>query len=72
MAGLRSPAGTRVGRIRLGAFLQQQDHKDREIHGAAGESIWTIRNRDQIIAREMGWTQLLEANDWTRGSRRLA
>jgi len=23
-------------------------------------------NRDQIIAREMGWTQLLDGRDWTQ------
>jgi len=40
-------------------FLQQQDHKT-EKYMELLERYLDDPNRDQIIAREMGWTQLLE------------
>src|SRR5437868_10684025 len=46
-------------------FLQQQDHKT-EKYMELLEKYLDDPNRDQIIAREMGWTQLLEGNDWTQ------
>src|SRR5216110_2081305 len=48
-------------------FLQQQDHKT-EKYMELLEKYLDDPNRDQIIAREMGWTQLLEGHDWTRKS----
>ncbi len=44
-------------------FLQQQDHKT-EKYMELLEKYLDDPQRDQIIAREMGWTQLLSANDW--------
>lgn len=46
-------------------FLQQQDHKT-ERYMELLEKYLDDPNRDQIIAREMGWTQLIEGNDWTQ------
>ena len=46
-------------------FLQQQDHK-KEKYMELLEKYLDDPNRDQIIAREMGWTQLLEGKDWTQ------
>ena len=46
-------------------FLQQQDHKT-EKYMELLEKYLDDPNRDQIIAREMGWTQLLEGKDWTQ------
>src|SRR4029078_17508 len=46
-------------------FLQQQDHKT-EKYMELLEKYLDDPNRDQIIAREMGWTQLLEGRDWTQ------
>ncbi len=46
-------------------FLQQQDHKT-EKYMELLEKYLDDPNRDQIIAREMGWTQLIEGNDWTQ------
>ena len=45
-------------------FLQQQDHKT-EKYMELLEQYLDDPQRDQIIAREMGWTQLLDANDWS-------
>ncbi len=45
-------------------FLQQQDHKT-EKYMELLEKYLDHPQRDQIIAREMGWTQLLNGNDWT-------
>src|SRR5712692_8727537 len=45
-------------------FLQQQDHKT-EKYMELLEKYLDDPQRDQIIAREMGWTQLLSANDWS-------
>jgi len=45
-------------------FLQQQDHKT-EKYMQLLEQYLDDPQRDQIIAREMGWTQLLDANDWS-------
>lgn len=45
-------------------FLQQQDHKT-EKYMELLEKYLDDPNRDQIIAREMGWTQLLDGKDWT-------
>src|SRR5438034_9632785 len=45
-------------------FLQQQDHKT-EKYMELLEKYLDDPQRDQIIAREMGWTQLLNANDWS-------
>ena len=55
-------------------FLQQQDHKT-EKYMELLEKYLDHPQRDQIIAREMGWTQLLErratgATKWTRCSRK--
>jgi hypothetical protein len=46
-------------------FLQQQDHKTEKYMDLL-EKYLDDPNRDQIIAREMGWTQLLEGKDWTQ------
>ena len=45
-------------------FLQQQDHKT-ERYMELLEKYLDDPQRDQIIAQEMGWTQLLEAKDWS-------
>ena len=45
-------------------FLQQQDHKT-EKYMELLEKYLDDPQRDQIIAREMGWTQLLNENDWS-------
>src|ERR1043166_986847 len=45
-------------------FLQQQDHKT-EKYMELLERYLDDPQRDQIIAREMGWTQLSNGNDWT-------
>ena len=45
-------------------FLQQQDHKT-EKYMELLEKYLDHPQRDQIIAREMGWTQLLSSEDWT-------
>lgn len=45
-------------------FLQQQDHKT-EKYMELLEKYLDDPQRDQIIAQEMGWTQLLEAKDWS-------
>src|SRR5438270_7752868 len=44
-------------------FLQQQDHKT-EQYMQLLEKYLDDPQRDQIIAREMGWTQLLDSKDW--------
>lgn len=45
-------------------FLQQQDHKT-EKYMELLEKYLDDPQRDQIIAREMGWTQLVSGNDWS-------
>src|SRR6266699_1377315 len=45
-------------------FLQQQDHKT-EKYMQLLETYLDEPQRDEIIAREMGWTQLLDAKDWS-------
>ena len=45
-------------------FLRQQDHKT-EKYMQLLETYLDDPKRDEIIAREMGWTQLLEAKDWS-------
>jgi hypothetical protein len=45
-------------------FLQQQDHKT-EKYMELLERYLDDPQRDQIIAREMGWTQLLDSKDWS-------
>ncbi len=45
-------------------FLQQQDHKT-EKYMELLEKYLDHPQRDQIIAREMGWTQLLQSDDWS-------
>ena len=45
-------------------FLQQQDHKTEQCMQLL-EKYLDDPQRDQIIAREMGWTQLLDAKDWS-------
>jgi hypothetical protein len=45
-------------------FLQQQDGKT-EKYMQLLETYLDDPRRDEIIAREMGWTQLLDANDWS-------
>ncbi len=45
-------------------FLQQQDHKT-EKYMELLERYLDHPERDQIIAREMGWTQLLNGEEWT-------
>ncbi|MEY2505408.1 MAG: hypothetical protein QOG27_1688, partial [Verrucomicrobiota bacterium] len=47
-------------------FLQQQDHKT-EKYMELLEKYLDHPQRDQIIAREMGWTQLLneEGDSWS-------
>ncbi|HEV2095616.1 MAG TPA: hypothetical protein VGQ82_03855 [Chthoniobacterales bacterium] len=44
-------------------FLQQQDHKT-EKYMELLEKYLDHPERDQIIAREMGWTQLLKSDGW--------
>jgi hypothetical protein len=44
-------------------FLQQQDGKT-EKYMQLLETYLDDPDRDEIIAREMGWTQLLDAQDW--------
>src|ERR1043166_1148756 len=44
-------------------FLQQQDSKA-EKYMRLLEEYLDDPQRDEIIAREMGWTQLLDARDW--------
>lgn len=44
-------------------FLQQQDHKT-EKYMELLEKYLDDPQRDEIIAREMGWSQLLDARDW--------
>jgi hypothetical protein len=44
-------------------FLQQQEGKA-EKYMRLLEEYLDDPQRDEIIAREMGWTQLLDANDW--------
>ncbi len=45
-------------------FLQQQDHKT-EQYMELLEKYLDHPQRDQIIASEMGWTQLLNSDEWT-------
>src|SRR5881409_1140377 len=45
-------------------FLQQQDQKT-EKYMQLLETYLDDPQRDEIIAREMGWTQLLDAKDWS-------
>jgi hypothetical protein len=45
-------------------FLQQQDHKT-EKYMELLERYLDHPERDQIIAREMGWTQLINSDDWS-------
>lgn len=45
-------------------FLQQQDHKT-EKYMELLEKYLDDPHRDEIIAREMGWSQLLEGKDWS-------
>src|SRR6266566_4892511 len=45
-------------------FLQQQDHKT-EKYMELLEKYLDHPQRDQIIAQEMGWTQLLKGEDWS-------
>jgi hypothetical protein len=45
-------------------FLQQQDHKT-EKYMELLEKYLDHPQRDQIIAKEMGWTQLLNGDDWS-------
>ena len=45
-------------------FLQQQDHKT-EKYMELLEKYLDDPQRDQIIAREMGWTQLIDSKDWS-------
>lgn len=45
-------------------FLQQQDHKT-EKYMELLQRYLDHPQRDQIIAREMGWTQLLTSDDWS-------
>lgn len=45
-------------------FLQQQDHKT-EKYMELLEKYLDDPQRDQIIAREMGWTQLIDSKEWS-------
>src|SRR5207237_9243019 len=45
-------------------FLQEQDQKT-EKYMQLVETYLDDPKRDEIIGREMGWTQLLEAKDWS-------
>src|SRR3954447_3630077 len=45
-------------------FLQQQDHKT-EKYMELLEKYLDHPQRDQIIAREMGWTQLFDGENWS-------
>jgi hypothetical protein len=48
----------------LERFLQQQDGKT-EKYMQLLETYLDDPRRDEIIAREMGWTQLLDEKDWS-------
>src|SRR5919199_3752157 len=45
-------------------FLQQQDQRT-EKYMELLEKYLDHPQRDQIIAREMGWTQLVDGEDWS-------
>lgn len=64
MAGYE-PEGDRVwDEYQWERFLQQQDRKT-EKYMELLEKYLDDPQRDQIIAREMGWTQLLNGDNWT-------
>jgi len=64
MAGYE-PEGDRVwDEYQWERFLQQQDRKT-EKYMELLEKYLDDPQRDQIIAREMGWTQLLNGDTWT-------
>src|SRR5262249_40573463 len=59
------PEGDRVwDEYQWERFLQQQDRKT-EKYMELLEKYLDDPQRDQIIAREMGWTQLLNGDNWT-------
>jgi hypothetical protein len=64
MAGYESESEPMWDEYDWERFLQQQDHKT-EKYMQLLEQYLDDPQRDQIIAREMGWTQLLDANDWS-------
>src|ERR1700752_2094324 len=45
-------------------FLQQQDHRTEKYMDLL-EKYLDDPHRDEIIAREMGWSQLLDDKDWS-------
>src|SRR6266700_3631212 len=64
MAGYESESEPMWDEYDWERFLQQQDHKT-EKYMQLPESYLDDPQRDEIIAREMGWTQLLDAKDWS-------
>src|SRR6266699_5189286 len=64
MAGYESESEPMWDEYDWERFLQQQDHKT-EKYMQLLETYLDDPQRDEIIAREMGWTQLLDAKDWS-------
>ena len=63
MAGYESEPDRVWDEYQWERFLQQQDHKT-EKYMELLEKYLDHPQRDQIIAREMGWTQLLNGESW--------
>ena len=64
MAGFDREPGRAWDEYDWERFLQQQDHKT-EKYMELLEKYLDDPQRDEIIAREMGWSQLLDAKDWS-------
>src|ERR1700745_2213131 len=64
MAGYESEPERAWDEYQWERFLQQQEGKA-EKYLQLLEEYLDDPQRDEIIAREMGWTQLLDARDWS-------
>src|SRR5215831_14613973 len=64
MAGYRGGSERMWDEYDWERFLQEQDQKT-EKYMQLLETYLDDPQRDEIIAREMGWTQLLEPKDWS-------
>jgi len=64
MAGYEGESGRMWDEYDWERFLQQQDGKT-EKYMQLLETYLDDPQRDEIIAREMGWTQLLDEQDWS-------
>jgi hypothetical protein len=64
MAGYEGGSGRIWDEYDWERFLQEQDQKT-EKYMQLLETYLDDPQRDEIIAREMGWTQLLDAKDWS-------